>query len=180
MSERDFPRRRTTTVGWAVAALAVVLTLTTTGMAVAADWQHWQLDADHFWDAATIDRDGNGNADDIYHDLDNDGAYDTNIYNTRYSDALLEVTDYDMDENGEAEFRLLDGDQRVGFDYVYVDRDQNGRWDRWRGRARRIIPRSNIDDITRINRYNASRDMMHFFRMRTGQSLLYPSVPMPY
>lgn len=167
-------------MGLAVAALAAVLTLATTGTAVAAQWQYWQLDNDNLWDAATIDRDGNGNADDIYFDLDNDGPYDTNIYNTRYSDTLLEVTDYDMDENDEVEFRLVDGDQRVGFDYLYVDRNQNGYWDRWRGRVRRIVPRSNIDYKTRTNRYNASRNLMHSFRMRTGQSLLYPTPPTPY
>ena len=172
------PRR----MGRAVAALATVLTLAMTGTAVAAHgphWQHYQLDNDHFSDAATIDRDGNGNADDIYHDLDNDGAYDTNIYNTRYSDRLLEVTDYDMDENDEVEFRLVDGDQRVGFDYLYVDLDQNGYWDSWRRRVRRIVPGSNIDHVTRTNRYNASRNLMHSFRMRTGQSLLYPTFPTP-
>ena len=169
------PRR----MGRAV-ALAAVLTLTMTGTAMAAQWQHHQLDNDHFWDAATLDRDGNGNTDDIYFDLDNDGPYDTNIYNTRFSDTLLEVTDYDMDENDEVEFRLVDGDQRVGFDYLYVDLDQNGYWDRRRGKVRRIVPGSNIDSITRTNRYNASRDLMHSFRMRTGQSLLYPTPPTPY
>jgi hypothetical protein len=181
MSERDFPRGRKTTVGWAVAALAVAMTLATSGTARAADWQFWQLDADSLYDAATIDTDGNGVFNEIDIDLDNDGYWDTRYYNTLYSDAFHERLEFDMDENLEIEFRLVDGDQREGFDYVYADRDQNGFWDLRRGKARQIIPRSNIDDITRINRHNASRNLMHSFTMRTGgQSLLYPSPPTPY
>ncbi len=146
----------------------------------AGEWQYWQLDSEWYYDALTTDSDDNGNPDDAYFDLDNDGYWDTNLYNTLYSDALLEVVDYDMDENVEVEFRLVDGDQRVGFDYLYADRDQNGYWDRWRQKARQIIPRSNIDAVTHINRNNASRNIMHAFYMQTGKSLLYPSVSMPY
>ena len=126
-------RARRIELGGAIAALAAVLTLAMTGTAVAAQWQYWQLDSDSAWDAATIDRGGNGNADDIYFDLDNDGGYDANLYNTRYSDSFLEVLDFDMDENDEVEVRLLDGDQREGFDSIHIDRDQDGSWDRWRG-----------------------------------------------
>jgi hypothetical protein len=156
---------------------ALLLTLATTASASAASWQYFDFDADRYWDAAAIDRDGNGNFDDIYFDLDNDGPWDTNLYNTRGSDSLLEVVDYDMDENNEVEIRLMDGDQRVGFDYLFVDLDQNGAWDRFRGRARRIVPGSNVDAVTRTLRYNASQRLIHQFRMRTGTSLLYPSLP---
>jgi opacity protein-like surface antigen len=148
--------------------------------ATAAQWQYFQTDGDHFYDVAAIDRNANGRFDDIYFDLDNDGPYDTNLYNSRYSDSLLEVIDFDLDENDEVDARLLDGDQRVGFDYIYVDRDQNGYWDRWRGRQRRIIPSSNIDNVTRSNRYNASSRLINDYRQQTGISLLYPSLPTAY
>ena len=156
---------------------ALVLVLATSASASAASWQYFGLDADSYWDAAVLDRNGNGVFDDIYFDLDNDAAWDTNLYNTRGSDSLLEVTDYDMDENNEVEFRLKDGDQRAGFDYLFVDLDQNGAWDSFRGRARRIVPGSNVDAVTRTTRYNASQRLIHTFRMRTGTSLLYPSLP---
>jgi hypothetical protein len=162
------------------ALVALAGLLATTATASAARWQYYDVDADDYVDAKVIDRDLNGRWDDLYFDIDNDGRWDTNLYNSRRSDALLETLDYDMDENGEVELELRDGDQRVGFDYLYVDRDQDHYWDLWRGSARRIIPGSNVDYVTRINRHNASRDLMYSFRMRTGMSLLYPSVPVPY
>jgi hypothetical protein len=166
-------------------ALAVVLTFATTGTARAANWEYWQLDGDYFADAATLDSDGNGIWNEYLLDIDGDDYFDTRTYNTLYSDAFHEVREFDMDENDRIEFRLLDGDQLEGFDYVYADRDQNLVWDRPRTRkvrqkARLIIPGSNIDAINRTNRQNMSRDMMHRFTMATGQSLLYPSVTTPY
>ena len=161
-----------------VAVLALLaMTLVVTATASAADWQRFDTDADALYDIAAIDRDGNGVFEDSYFDLDNDGAWDTNLYNTRGHDSFLEVIDFDMDENDEVEIRLRDADQRQGFDHVLVDLDQNGAWDLYRGRAQRIIPGSNIDYRTRISRHNASRDLMHTFRQRTGMSLLYPSIP---
>jgi hypothetical protein len=156
---------------------ALVLALATSASASAAGWQRFDYDADSYSDAAALDQDSNGYFEDIYFDLDNDAAWDTNLYNTRGSDSLAEITDYDMDENNEVEIRLMDGDQRVGFDYLFVDLDQNGAWDRFRGRARRIVPGSNVDAVTRTTRYNASQRLIHTFRMRTGTSLLYPSLP---
>ena len=156
-------------------AAALLLPLAMTAPASAAGWQYFDNDADSYWDAAAIDRSGNGSFDELYFDLDNDDEWDANLYNTSGSDSLLEVVDYDMDENGEAEARLADGDQRAGFDYVYVDLDQNGAWDQFRGGARRIIPGSNVDAVTRTLRYNASSQLIHNFRMQTGMSLLYPS-----
>ena len=156
---------------------AFLVVLATTASASAGNWQYFDNDADSYWDAAAIDRGGNGYFEDTYFDLDNDGAWDTNLYNTRGSEWLLEVVDYDLDENDEVEARLTDGDQRVGFDYLFVDLDQNGAWDRFRGRARRIVPGSNVDAVTRTLRYNASQRLIHQFRMQTGMSLLYPSFP---
>jgi hypothetical protein len=156
---------------------ALLLLLATSASASAANWQYFDFDADRYWDAAAIDRGGNGYFEDTYFDLDNDAAWDTNLYNTRGSESLLEVADYDMDENNEVEFRLQDGDQRVGFDYLFVDLDQNGAWDRFGGRTRRIVPGSNMDAVTRTLRYNASQNLIHNFYMRTGMSLLYPSFP---
>jgi hypothetical protein len=156
---------------------ALLLALATSASASAASWQYFDFDADRYWDAAALDQSGNGYFEDTYFDLDNDAAWDTNLYNTRGSESLLEVVDYDMDENDEVEFRLEDGDQRVGFDYLYVDLDQNGAWDRFGGRARRIVPGSNLDSVTRTLRYNASQNLIHRFYMRTGMSLLYPSFP---
>jgi hypothetical protein len=167
-----------TTTRLPLAIVAVLLfLLATTASASAAKWQYFDNDSDRYWDAAAIDRGGNGYFEDLYFDLDNDAAWDTNLYNTRGSESLLEVADYDMDENDEIELRLQDGDQRVGFDYLFVDLDQNGAWDRLSGRARRIVPGSNVDAVTRTVRYNASQNLIHNFYMRTGTSLLYPSFP---
>ena len=162
------------------AAAVLVTLLATSGTAIAGSWQYYELDGDYYSDAAVRDRDGNGTFDDLWFDLDNDGRWDSHLYNTRYADDLLEVVDYDMDENDEAELRLADGDQRVGFDYLYVDWDQDGYWDRTRGYGRRIIPGSNIDITTRSNRQNAGSTLIADFRRRTGTSLLYPSLPSPY
>ena len=173
---------RTSLVGRTAVALiaAVSIGLAISSSASAAEWQYFDTDADTFWDLSAIDSDGNGVFDDSWFDLDNDGAWDTRMYNTRATDALLEIIDFDMDENDEVEIRLWDGDQRPGFDYVSFDWDQDGAWDPWRGYARRIVPHSNIDAITASNRRNVSSAMMHRFRMATGMSLLYPSMPSPY
>lgn len=161
----------------AVGLAALLTVLVTTATATAAQWQYFETDGDYFHDVAAIDRSGNGVFDDVYFDLDNDGPYDANMYNTLYSDSLLEVLDFDMNENNEIEIRLSDGDQRQGFDYVRVDLDENGYWDSQRGFTRRIIPGSRIDIINQSNRRNVSSTMMHNLRMRTGGSLLYPNLP---
>jgi hypothetical protein len=163
-----------------IALLTISAVLASTATASAAQWQRYNVDGDAFYDIAAIDRGGNGNFEDIYFDIDNDGAWDANLYNTRRSDAFLEVLDFDMDENDEVEIRLSDQDQREGFDYIQVDLDQNGYWDRWRGYTRRIIPNSNLDAVRRSNRQNASSRLIYDYRQRTGMSLLYPNLPGAY
>jgi len=164
-------------------ALVVVAALTAllfaAGTASAANWQRFDVDADNYYDVTGIDRDGNGNFDMLRYDLDNDGRWDTTMYNTRYADTLLEAMDFDMDENNVAEARLLDGDQRPGFDYVLINSNQDAYWDSSRGFTQQIIPGSNVDVVNRSNRQNASSQLIHNFRMQTGTSLLYPSFPMP-
>ena len=163
-----------------VAVVALLALLTTTATATAGVWQYYNVDADGLDDIAAIDRDDNGNFDNIYFDLDNDGSWDTNLLNTRFSESLLEVLNFDMDENDEVEIQLRDSDQRVGFEYILVDRDQNGYWDSWRGFTRRIIPGSNVDIVTRSNQRNASSNLIYNFRQQTGMSLLYPNLPGAY
>jgi hypothetical protein len=80
-----------------------------------------------------------------------------------------------MNENGRPEYRLLDVDQREGFEWVYVDRREDGRYD-----FRRVIPGSSLDHTRRANRTIASNRLLAEFRMRTGQSLLFPTVSSPY
>ena len=170
-----------TKAGVKLAFVTVAALLATTGTATAADWQYYDNDADNWYDIAAIDRDDSGEFDDVRFDLDNDSHWDTRMFNkSGTSGWLLEYLDFDMDENNEVEARLQDGDQRVGFDYLLVDRDQNGYWDRTRGYARRIIPRSNVDAVTRSNRQNASSRMIYNYRQQTGMSLLYPSLPGGY
>ena len=167
--------------GVQLAFVTVAALLATTGTATAGEWRFYDNDADDWNDIAAIDRDNSGELDDIYFDLDNDSRWDTNMYNKRGTSGwLLEYLDFDMDENDEVEAQLRDGDQRVGFDYILVDRDQDGYWDRTRGYARRIIPRSNVDAVTRSNRQNASSRLIYDYRQRTGMSLLYPSLPGGY
>lgn len=160
--------------GVAVAAAALTALLAGAAGASAAGWLHHQTDADWCYDAVTIDSDDNGNFNQMWADLDNDCRWDTRLYNARGRDTLLEIASYDMDESGVPEFRLLDGDQRVGFDFIQADWNQDRRWD-----VRRIIPGSNADYRNRINRHNASRDLMFLFRAQTGQSLLYPTFTSP-
>ena len=142
--------------------------------ASAAGWQYAQTDRDRAWDAASIDRDGNGRIDDAWFDLDNDTRWDGRIFNSRFGDELLETANYDMDENDVAEFRLLDTDQRAGFEYLYVNRNQDAYWD-----FRKIIPGSSADYVNRTTTNIVSNSLLHRFTMRTGQSLLISLLPMP-
>jgi hypothetical protein len=153
---------------------ALVALLASAGTASAAGWQYAQTDGDRYWDATSIDRNGNGMIDDAWFDLDNDGRWDTRIFNSRFGDELLETASYDMDENDVTEFRLLDTDQRVGFEYLYVNRNQDGYWD-----FRRVIPGSSADYVNRTTRNIVNNSLLHQFTMRTGQSLLYPTFSIP-
>lgn len=173
IASRTALRRTVTTALIAVVCAAAALVASAPAMA-AAGWQNWQLDRDWCYDAATLDADANGNNDQTWFDLDNDCRWDTHVYNTRGWDDLLEEIGYDMNENGAPEYVMQDSNQRVGFEYLYIDRNDDGQFD-----LRRIIPGSDLDAITRTTAYNASSTLMHQFRMRTGQSLLYPSFPTP-
>lgn len=170
---RTTSTRTSTSIAIAILTALVAL-LAATGTAQAAGWQYAQTDGDRNWDAISIDRDGNGMIDDAWFDLDNDGGWDSRVFNSRFGDELLETANYDMDENGVAEYRLLDTDQRVGFEYFYVNRNQDAYWD-----FRRIVPGSSADYTNRINTNNANNRLLHQFTMRTGQSLLYPTFTMP-
>ena len=159
----------------AVAVLAaLVALLATTATASAAGWQYAQTDNDRLWDAISIDRNGNGLIDDAWFDLDNDGAWDTRMFNSAYGDWLLETATFDMNENDINEYRLLDTNQRAGFEYLYVNSNNDAYWD-----FRRIVPGSNADVVNRANRNIVNNTILHQFTMRTGQSLLHPTFPMP-
>jgi hypothetical protein len=95
--------------------------------AAQAHWRLHNLDADGCWDAATMDRDGNGYSEDQYFDITNDNhcGWNVRIYNTGGHDSFAEAMTFDMDENGIPEYLLQDTDQRVGFDYVYYNLDQD-------------------------------------------------------
>lgn len=166
--------RRAITTSAIAAVFAGAGLLSSTPAMAAAGWQYWQLDRDRCSDSATLDADANGNADQVWFDLDDDCHWDTHLYNTLGSDALLEEMSYDMNENGAPEYLIQDSNQRVGFEYVYIDRNQDGRYE-----LRRIIPGSDLDAIMRGVAYNANSTFLHQFTMRTGQSLLYPQIPMP-
>lgn len=145
------------------------------GVASAASWQFHQTDGDALFDAVSMDADANGCIEDIYFDIDNDGGWDSRLYNRWGGDCFVEVLTFDMNENGRPEYRMVDVDQKPGFERLSADPDQNGRWN-WT----RIIPGSTLDYATRINRYNVTRDQMFLFRRTTGQSLIYPNIPSPY
>ena len=113
-------------VAVAAASLLTMLVTAAGAHAQGGAWQSLDSNGDGYYDAKAQDSDGNGNFDNAWFDLDKDGWWDTQMFNSRYSDALLEILNFDMDENGEVEIQMRDGDQRVGFDYVLFDRDQDG------------------------------------------------------
>lgn len=161
----------------AFAALALAATLAVAvppSASAAAQWQSHQTDADRCADVSTLDADFNGYAEQAWFDLDNDCRWDTRLYNTRGVDNFHEEITFDMDENGVPEYLMQDVDQRVGFEWVYFDLNQNRVYEN-----KRIIPGSSLDYSTRGAVNNASRDMIHLFRAQTGQSLLYPSFSTP-
>jgi hypothetical protein len=162
--------------GVAILAATVVLSAASAASAATASgtWRLWQLDGDRCWDAATLDANRNGYNEDSRFDLDNDCRWDTRVWNSYGGEALAESLTYDMDENGVAEYFLLDTNQRVGFEWIYLDLNQDRHYEQ-----RRIVPGSDLDAITRTTTYNASSAILHQFTMRTGQSLLYPTFRMP-
>jgi hypothetical protein len=121
-----------TRIAGIVAALALGTGLTAVGAPpadAASSWVFIQTDADWCYDSATLDLEGNGNANDVWFDLDNDCQFDTRVWNTTGSDDFLEQMTYNGDENAWVDYMFLDTDQRVGFDFYYTDLNQDGSWD---------------------------------------------------
>ena len=170
--------RKLTILCLALTLFAVAGALSTARGASAAGtadpWRYWQLDRDSCRDAATLDADGNGNAEQAWFDIDNDCRWDTHLYNTRGDDGLLEAASFDMDENGVPEYLMLDINQRVGYEWLYVDLNQDRVYEQ-----RRIIPGSDADVINRANANTLNNAAFHQFTMRTGESLLFPSFRIP-
>jgi hypothetical protein len=159
-----------------VAALTVLASaiLISAPPAAAADWQKWQLDGDRCFDAATRDANGNGTVEQLWFDLDNDCRWDTHLYSTLGPDRFLNAVTFDMNENGVPEYLMRDINQRPGFEWLYLDLNQDRVYE-----LRRIIPGSDLDLTTRANTNNANSTIIHQFRMRTGASLLHPIFPSP-
>ena len=117
--------------------LAMVFVVATIGMGAAPGhasaatpaWQFHQLDADRYWDVATMDANQNGIPEQIWFDLDNDGRLDTHLYNSEGSESLLEVLTYDSDEDGTVEYMYLDTNQIAGYELLYVNANDDGYWD---------------------------------------------------
>ena len=99
--------------------------------ATAAQWKLWQLDGDRCWDAATMDANFNGNAEDLRFDIDNDCRWDTRLWNSVGGDHFAESLTFDMNEDGRWEFWLADTNQLEGFEVVYFDDNRDGYYDRW-------------------------------------------------
>src|SRR5688572_4649605 len=114
---------------------AVAVALSTAGAASAAatgaQWKLWQLDNDRCWDAATMDSNFNGNAEDLRFDIDNDCRWDTRLWNSVGGDHFAESLTFDMNEDGRWEFWLADTNQVEGFEVVYFDDNRDGYYDRW-------------------------------------------------
>ncbi len=175
-----FTASRLSRIALALVALVVAGTVAAAlppSAAAAAQWQSYQLDGDRCWDASILDADFNGHAEQVWFDLDNDCRWDTRQYNTRYADNFHEEISYDLDENGVPEYVIQDIDQRVGFEWVYIDLNQDRRFE-----LKRVIPGSSLDHINRANnrtmKVMTASQMFHFATM-TGQSLLYPTFRMP-
>ena len=160
----------------ALAMAGTVAAVLPPSAAAAAQWQLHQTDRDRCWDASSLDADFNGNAEQIWFDLDNDCRWDTHQYNTRFGDNFHEEVSYDMNENGVPEFVLQDIDQRVGYEWLYIDRNQDRRFE-----TKRIIPGSSLDKLNRDTNSQLVRmgmwNTIYDFHRWTGQSLLYPSFP---
>lgn len=172
-----FIASRLSRIALALLVLAVAATVAVAlpaSAAAAAQWQLHQTDTDRCWDVMTLDADFNGYSEQAWFDVDNDCRWDTRLYNTRGGDNFAEELSFDMDENGVPEYLMQDVDQRVGFELVYFDLNQNRIYEN-----KRIIPGSSLDYSTRGAVNNANRDMMYLFRAQTGQSLLYPSFSTP-
>ena len=95
----------------------------------AAQWEWHQVDEDPCYDMATFDIEGNGYANDIWMDTDNDCLWDTRQWNTQGQDSFHERMSYDRNEDGSVNALLVDTNQQVGFEDIWMDRDDDGSWD---------------------------------------------------
>lgn len=111
------------------ASIALLAAVGVASPSAAAQWQYYQLDSDRFYDAATIDTNGNGWIDRMWFDVDNDSRFDTHVYNSIGHESFLEVVTYDFNEDGRLEAWAQDVDQRSGFDIFYVDSNRDGRFE---------------------------------------------------
>ncbi len=146
------------------------------GAGAADGWRYGQADEDSCFDVATRDDDRNGLLELVWLDIDNDCRWDTRLSNTAYEDDLLEKITYDMDENGVFEIVAEDVNQRVGFEWIGFDLDQDGVVE-----SRRIIPGSDLDVARSSNAQNLSGTLLHQFTIRTGgQSLVFPTFCVPW
>jgi len=169
-----FTTSRLSSIALAVVTLAVAGTVAVAAppsAAAGARWQLQQLDGDRCWDSTTLDADFNGFDEQVWFDLDNDCRWDTHQYSTKGGDDFHEQLSYDMNENGVPEYVLQDVDQRVGFDWAYIDANEDRRFE-----ARFIIPGSSLDQSNRAtNRLlvqMATRQTLNDFRRWTGRSLV--------
>lgn len=94
--------------------------------AATATWRYSNTDADSCWEIASIDRNFNGYAEEIWADVDNDCRWDTRQLNTYGHDSFHEAITFDMNENGRPEMWVTDTNQRTGFEWAFYDTDQNG------------------------------------------------------
>ncbi len=154
-----------------IVLVAALAWLAFTAIASAADWQLSQTDADAYYDLATLDANDNGCSEQAWFDVDNDGAWDAHLYDRGRGECFAEALSFDMNENLRPEYLMLDIDQRVGFEWLYFDTEQDGRWN-----FRRIIPRSSLDSVTRLNYLDVTRDQLRAFQYRTGQSVRFAAV----
>lgn len=126
--QRSKARRMVGGAGLGLAFAAIVAAAP--AAAATPAWKYFQLDNDRYYDAAARDMDGNGTLDDMWFDLDNDNAWDTHLYNTKGGDSLLEEFTYNPDEDGFFNLKAIDTDQRIGFDALYLNDNDDGTWDR--------------------------------------------------
>lgn len=114
-----------------LAALALVVGLATTATPAQAAGG-WQWSYDHqrrCWNGATYDGNQNGRAEVIWIDVNGDCRLDSVAFDTNGRDDLLEQLWSDVDGDGYWDVVFVDTDQRVGFEYFFVDANNDGYWE---------------------------------------------------
>jgi len=156
-----------------VAVCTVAAVLAAVGSASAANtaatWKYLQLDGDRCWDAATMDANFNGYAEDVRYDIDNDCRWDTRIWNSVGADDFLESLTFDMDENGRWEYWLADTNQREGFDIAFFDDDEDGAYDRWAWIPR--APDTSLGTIGGAPQRSGALGLVEWLAARTGRAV---------